>query len=613
MNFNDDEYQFNLYTKLLNNWEARFKASWKSARRYIDEDQLEQIQEKELNLSSASAKRIYMTLNKEKNSAKYMEMFGYLAKRTPEELQTAEQLLPEFENFLKNNQLNDEEKLRLKTVFPHIAGSYHTLYHEAKDFPSFTEFLEPFNNILQNLEQNTSYYSSTVIFDKYMSDYYNVELDQKMLTMKLSILSSASKQTADCRLLNNLENDFSIYSRVFPETIHAKFLENYIKFIIPRAVKKNDIFGIQSNKWGCARGKGIARGVGAATFAYKCYATNITPRGINDLLQMSYEVLGGNLEKHEKIRKDALLLNYWFPRDPIHDSVPGINEIIDKMVAYYDAPLDQKENALFLLEQSRQKVHVWKDTICDLQKYDEINPKTNEKNIDILRRINDNMSAHNSEVVLTENEALNKLSLKVHQEKQPLLQDMIPLVAALNKEMLSALENQQTGFSPEMVHLIARTDRKLARTLNQMDFEKQMEFYKSNACYEVLKFSELTHNASETFNQKSFDEFYEQKVKGAFDMEEAYQNIASHQNHLLFGLYKQYDQDCHAMDDTHNAQIMTEARKERAGSGNTLKALQNLTLYKDASTRIGTREKQEREERFPYRQLMIKAFYHGRA
>ena len=312
MNFNDDEYQFNLYTKLLNNWEARFKASWKSARRYIDEDQLEQIQEKELNLSSASAKRIYMTLNKEKNSAKYMEMFGYLAKRTPEELQTAEQLLPEFENFLKNNQLNDEEKLRLKTVFPHIAGSYHTLYHEAKDCPSFTEFLEPFNNILQNLEQNTSYYSSTVIFDKYMSDYYNVELDQKMLTVKLSILSSASKQTADCRLLNNLENDFSIYSRVFPETIHAKFLENYIKFIIPRAVKKNDIFGIQSNKWGCARGKGIARGVGAATFAYKCYATNITPRGINDLLQMSYEVLGGNLEKHEKIRKDALLLNYWF-------------------------------------------------------------------------------------------------------------------------------------------------------------------------------------------------------------------------------------------------------------------------------------------------------------
>ena len=72
--------------------------------------------------------------------------------------------------------------------------------------------------------------------------------------------------------------------------------------------------------------------MGAATFAYKCYATNITPRGINDLLQMSYEVLGGNLEKHEKIRKDALLLNYWFPRDPIHDSVPGVNEIISKMV-----------------------------------------------------------------------------------------------------------------------------------------------------------------------------------------------------------------------------------------------------------------------------------------
>ena len=244
--------------------------------------------------------------------------------------------------------------------------------------------------------------------------------------------------------------------------------------------------------------------------------------------------------------------------------------------------------------------------VFDIKKYDEENPRTHEKNIDILRRINNNMSQNKEKPPFTENKILNKLAQKASKNNPPLLKDMLLLTQVMNKTMLKAIDDKQLGLSPEMVNLIAWTDRKLGQSLNNMDFEYQLGFYKSEKCYDVLLFSELTHLASETFDKKSFDEFYETKVKNAFDMEEAYKNIGNHQNQLMFGLFDLYDENCNAMDNTQMAKIMTEGRKERACSGNTLKALQNLTIYKTPSTKIGERELKDRQQRLPYRQLYLK-------
>ena len=188
----------------------------------------------------------------------------------------------------------------------------------------------------------------------------------------------------------------------------------------------------------------------------------------------------------------------------------------------------------------------------------------------------------------------------------------MPLVTTLNQEMLSAIDKKQTGFSPEIVRLIAWTDKKLSLVLNNMDFEYQCGFYKSNNCKEILTFSELIHSPKETFDVKEFNDFYEQQIINAFDMEEAYKNIANRQNNNLFALYKQYDKDCQAMDNTVGAKIITDARKERAGSGNTLKALQNLTLYKEASTIIGEKRRAERISRNPYREVMLREYHKTR-
>lgn len=604
--WNEEEFQYN---QLLYDWDKRFYNSWWSDRRYWSDEKRETEKNKDFSVLSETAQRIYIALNTEKERSPYWEMLGYLSKRSAKELLEAEKLVPEFMAFLQKSDMTPEQQLKLKTVFPHIAGSYVTLTSENDKKISFTEFLKPMNGILQKLKKGDAYYSPTMIFDKYMSDYYNCYLDKTRLAMNLTLLKEASKQTSSCKILQGIEDDFSAYARVFPETVNARFLANYVQHIIPRSLHKDDIFGAQSNKWGCGRGKGIAKGVGAATYAYKCYATDITPRGVNDLVQMSYETLAGDFKNFESIRKDALLLNSWFPRDPIHDSAPGVNDILTKMVAYYDAAPKDKEAALSDLKKASEKMPFWGDKIYHLDKYDEINPRSNEKNIDILRRINRDMSQNNNEAPLTENARLNELAQKVGQREAPFMFDVMPLVVAVNKEILSAMDKKQTGFSPEMVNLIAWTDRKLAQSLNDMDFERQMGFYKSDDCKEVLKFSELVHSPKEKFDAKEFEDFYQNKVKNAFDMEEAYQNIAQRQNENLFALYRQYDKDCHAMDDSDGAKVMTEARKERAGSGNTLKSLQNMTLYKEPSTKIGMREKQERENRSPYRAVMLKEFY----
>ena len=600
------------YNQLLDDWDNRFYNSWKSSRQHRDDEKRGIEKNKDFLIASEVAKRIYIALNTEKVDSDYNKMFKNLSERSTNELLEVEKLVPEFMAFLQKSDMTPKQQLKLKTVFPHIAGSYITLTTENDKKISFTEFVKPMNDILQKLEQGDSDYPPDSVLRAYLTDYENVYCDKKRLAMKIMLLKEASKQSTNCDTLIGIEKDFSTYAKVFPETVNAKFLANYVQHIIPRSLQKDNIFGVRVNKWGTGKGKGIARGVGAATYAYKCYATDITPRGVNDLVQMSYETLAGNFKNFENIRNDARLLESWFPRDPIHDSAPGVSDILAKMVAYYDAAPKDKEFALSDLKKASEKFSCWNDKIYNLDKYDEINPSSNEKNIDILRRINQDMSQNNNEPPVTESAQLNELAQKVGPREAPFMFDVMPLVVAVNKEILSAMDKEQTGFSPEMVNLIAWTDRKLAQSINDMDFERQMGFYKSDDCKEVLKFSELVHSPKEKFDTKEFEDFYQNKVKNAFDMEEAYQNIAQRQNENLFALYNQYDKDCHAMDDSDGAKEMTEARKERAGSGNTLKSLQNMTLYKEPSTRIGMREKQERENRSPYRDIMIKEFYKGR-
>lgn len=585
----DPEYKKKLYQKLLDRWGYTFGSMWKYAN---DEAKSEDMSD-----CAQISKKIYEDLSDYENYWNYSELSSNLKRYDKEELEQCFKLLPQFKKYIEKNNLADKNLIDIKIIYPHIVGSYYKL---DKKIP-FEEYIEKISNILQKIEDKEVYPKVGVI-----SRYIDDTNDKQSLRIKLPVLEEAVKFISDGRILTSINFDLKHLGKSYPELYTEAFKDVYIEKILPRAIQRKDIFGVQSNKWGCwIHEKGIAQGVGAANFAYKCYMTPITPRGINDLVQMAQENLAGDLATHEAIRKDALLLNSWIPRDPVHDSSPGINDLIKKMVEYYDATSQNKEKAYENLKKANDNISFWGDKVFDIKKYDEYNPRTHEKNIDILRRINDNMSQNKENPPVTENEMLNRLAEKASKNNPPLLKDMLLLTQVMNKAMLKAIDDKQLGFSPEMVNLIAWTDRKLGQSLNNMDFEYQLGFYKSEKCYDVLLFSELTHSASEIFDKKSFDEFYEKKVKNAFDMEEAYKNIGNHQNQLMFGLFDLYDENCVAMDSTKMAKIMTDGRKERACSGNSLKALQNLTVYKEPSTKIGEKTLKDRQKRLPYRKLYL--------
>ncbi len=568
---------------VLNNWEEGFKELYTLKNDYWGMGSLDQEDLENLPKCSEIARQIYMKIHNHCISDKCPALLEKLASKSPEELVSIEQNT----DFLLKNHAKPEFIPILVELLPLITEASNKITGKNESLPS-VHFLQKIVDIANQ--------GGIDLLDKCLKG------NPKSILANLTILKQGLKTTKNCQNFRDLYNDLESFRHVFSELMDTPgFTQNCVQHILPRIENGNSIFGLHDNKWGAIYGeKGIAAGVGIATFFYKCYATPINPRGINDLLQMSQETLAGNLAKHEQIRADAYYLEKIWNRDPIHDSSPGIEKCIGAMITYYDNP--NEENKIRL-----QKHMFWGDSIFDLKNY-ELITTSNEKIIDILRRIYSNMSQNNMELPITENTQLNKLAAKANQFETPTMAQISPLVKKINQILLQAIDAQQVGLSPETVELLAWTDKKLALALNAMDFEKQSGFYKTDECREVLLFSDLTHSAKETYNLKEFNQFYEDNIKNAFDMEQAYQNIGQRQNKNLFDLFKQYAEDCHAMNDTLCAKRMTEIRKERAGSGNTLKALQNLTLYKEASTKIGQKHLAERHQRAPYRDIYLKLY-----
>ena len=117
MKYDDPEYDFHLYQKLMDRWNERFETQWKGFRRYWNDERLEAEKNKDFSVSSETAKNIYLTLNTEKNFSSYQEMFGYLSKRSAKELLEAEKLVPEFMAFLQKSDMTPEQQLKMIKKF----------------------------------------------------------------------------------------------------------------------------------------------------------------------------------------------------------------------------------------------------------------------------------------------------------------------------------------------------------------------------------------------------------------------------------------------------------------------------------------------------------------
>lgn len=457
---------------------------------------------------------------------------------------------------------------------------------------------------------------SSIMRNVYSIDYEN---GRNFKATQLKYLQEMLAHNVDTNLIKILNSAFyTIYSdraQRLSESTYTGLLQN----VLPEALtNKDSLFRQQTNMYGTQN-----HTYGIGDYTYQAYTSKVTPAHLHELRTIAKELPATELEIFQRNRQDGIALakTYGMLRDLIHDEVRGINDVIDQMITFYDrkgqAPTDKIVKAL-------GENH----PALDLESYNyQVTYRTKDKkeitesNIAILRRLQQNMQKNRC--MAPQNcGALQPVIDKIAESRFVPRQELQKLLTGLNKNIEKDIVSEKIGIKTTDIDLINWTDKKTQQYLNDMNFEEQCGFYKTPLCREILKFGELTNSPETTFSPNRFEYFYQTKVLNAPTISAAYTNIANRQNQNMFGLIKMYNQiaeknriqaklnfsdpDTQYSDNFKSLcfadiEVQRQERLENIISGNSLKALQNLTQYKQASSIIGAKYRQELIDSDPLR------------
>ncbi len=457
---------------------------------------------------------------------------------------------------------------------------------------------------------------SPLLRNVYSVDYEN---SRNFKAMQLKYLQEMLAHKVDTPLLKTLNSAFyTIYSdrsQRLSETTYHGLVHN----VLPEALANPDsLFCKQTNMYGTQN-----HTYGIGDYTYQAYTSRVTPGNIHELRTIARELPATDFDIFQSNRQDGIALSrtYGGLRDLIHDEIRGVNEIIDQMVAFYDnrgnAPTDKIIKALGK-----------SNAALELQSYDKVityksrdKKEISESNIVILRRLQKNMQQSRGKCPKVQAETQSLVD-EIENSKYVPGEALQKLLNGFNRKFEDKMADREIGIAPQEIDFINWADQKAQRYLNDMSFEEQCGFYKTPLCYEILKFNELTDSPAAEFPAAEFDHFYLTQVFHAPTIRQAYQNIAGRQNRNMFGLMEKYrkiaeknrlqakfifsDPDSSYSEDFKSSTFddIEQQKLERiAGiaSGNCMKALQNLTQYKEASSDIGARYRKELEATDPLR------------
>lgn len=402
----------------------------------------------------------------------------------------------------------------------------------------------------------------------------------------LHVIEVACNNGCHADLIDTLGNDLITCLKRFPNLISDGFYKNVENIIIPQVEAGNSIFAFMGTRWFDEhKQKG---GTGLADFSYKCYALPVMPAGLHELVQMYKEVLAGNFELFEQIRKDAILIGHHgvfghAVGDMIHNNDHNTKNLITSMLLYYETA-DKKNLAML-----QNKIDFDISRVFDLNNYDHI-CENGEKTICVLQRLNNNMNEAKLYLPNVKDNVLqNKICLLENNLNTKNLEDVLQI---LNTSIISCIEKHQIGISPSIIQCCVWLDAKVTRWLNGLDFEYQFALNSYKVFKEILLFNELLNNPDTNFNQADFEKFYFDNVISN-PPEIAFRAVAQRQNELSIKLNNFHNllKNVYSIDDN-----IVFDRKQRIWSGNMFGALQRLLPYKKASTIIGQRYKKDREE-----------------
>lgn len=393
---------------------------------------------------------------------------------------------------------------------------------------------------------------------------------------------------------------------------------------------------------------------GIGEFYYKCAATPLSPANIAELIRIYKELPATDWDTFNQNRNDGLALAnskvLGQLRDTIHDQRPATAELIAAMTEYYDNR-DSDSAKCRLINANKNNIGYQLDekALLDAGTYDEEvcrknNPKEKEKIIDILRRLTENMNS-DAKLPQVENAQMQKLVENIDAKGFTDTGRLGILLNAINTRLESDMNHGKIGISPDMLKLIVWADRKTAAAINDLDYERQSGAYKSSWFKQAAKFSLLINDSGKDFDFAAFDREYDEKA-ATLDMEEMYLYLSGLQNSCLINaqetalakhgaylkriypdLSDREIKNAFSLRTKETADEESPARRlsvkerqqkllvqkyhdqlESMGSGNTLKALQNMVLYHEASTPIGRKRRLERSKEHPQNMAVFEAF-----
>ena len=432
--------------------------------------------------------------------------------------------------------------------------------------------------------------------------------------------------------------------------ISDDYVTGLVQNIIPD-IKEGKENTTEDNLWGM-----YAFEYGIGNFKYKALTTRVTPSNLAALIRAYKETPSTDFEKFNQNRLDGLSLqniskatfsgeNRGFEslRDTIHDQRPQTAELIKKMTAYYDAVKSgngvEKAKAEMLDANAKNiGYRLGSEYLCNIANYEQKTLIEGTKDqyepvIDILRRLEKNMGG-DDKAPQTSDEKLNLLARGL--EENPYDKKRLGiLLKRINDTLLREMDNKTIGIKPETVSFIVWADKKCAGVLNDMDYEYQFGAQDTEWFKQAVKFSMLINDSGEQFDRQKFESLTADDTM--LSIEERYGRLAEEQKRYLINAQNACIRDGirhlkeinPGLKDVDAAKMLSKKaaecgetetiekfnrgeklsaaerreiliifqyhnRLESIGSGNTLKALQNLTFWHQASTRAGEKHRKSR-------------------
>jgi hypothetical protein len=337
---------------------------------------------------------------------------------------------------------------------------------------------------------------------------------------------------------------------------------------------------------------------GITDYTIHCFVSPVRPQNLDELIHAYREIPTSDLAKFEQNRRDASTIQNTIiaGRDFIHDERPGVNDLLSKMLAFYQAKNNPDElpsrrqdlqNALDQrLASGDSGYYTWMN---DGRAFNFDNYEKHVKNSfsgqdeqvsSILKRLVKNTTPDTLEKPATTDEGLNALInqlevLAIGDEVVVSWAQLGELLTYINQDLLRRQQEHAVGLRPSLVKAISYAEKMATYAIRQIDAKNWLELPYDPVFKEIVKFRDLISSADD-FSERDFEAFWQKfaslPMETAEDPSQTSQNYRLLAEHILKQLYQ--------LAGKYGANQNTKFRVASLWSGNLNHELLYLTEYR---------------------------------